>query len=177
MRFQFVQEAGFLSPAGVTETFGVHNHCVTCPTMCLNPTNACRSVYVTDLESRSKQDGSLNLWSMCTRCRSKRLGCCEGTRRCHTSGISEKPLHAGDKGTQVKLDLKPSSDITRSPKQRYQWPQKKTYVAPLPPKKIMKSAMLSCFCGTYFVHEHFGSGQCSLLRTEPNERSTRRTSQ
>ena len=41
--------------------------------------------------------------------------------------ISHIPLQSSNK-TEPTLALKPRGDVTRSPKQRYQWPQKCTCV-------------------------------------------------
>ena len=65
-------------------------------------------------------DTSASMWI-------KRLGCHADLYtvcRCHTRGESED--HTGKKAWKgSNLTLKPRADITRSPKQRHQWPHRK----------------------------------------------------
>ena len=73
----------------------------------------------------------------------RRLGChadCQEVSRCHTRGESQgmcnvthtPPLSLNK--AEPTLALKPRGDITRSPKQGYQWPYKKDSCPP----KILK---------------------------------------
>ena len=64
---------------------------------------------------------------MCKSVDQKRLGCYAGSQevsRCCIRGESED--HTGEKHTSEgsTLVLKPMADITRRPKQGYQWPHK-----------------------------------------------------
>ena len=71
-------------------------------------------------------------------CGSKKLGCHANlytVSRCHTRGeFDEWP--ASKKST---LALKPRTDVTRSPKQEYQWPHKKDICHPKCLQKIMRT--------------------------------------
>ena len=78
------------------------------------------------------------------------LGCHAGNQevgRCHTKGESQgacnltrMPLLSWNK-TEPTLALKPRGDITRSPKQGYQWPNKKDSC---PPKIFKKKLGVVC---------------------------------
>ena len=73
-------------------------------------------------------------------CKSKRLGCHTDfytVYQCHTIGESED--RTGEKvQDRSTLALKPRADVTRSPKQGYQWPHEKD----LCPPKFLKNVYL-----------------------------------
>ena len=71
-------------------------------------------------------------------CGSKRLGChadLHTVSRCHTRGESEDHTSKKAHKKGSTLTLKPRADVTRSPKQGYQWPNEKGLFPPKIKKK------------------------------------------
>ena len=108
----------------------------------LKPSQSGRVVYIAMVVARTVVGSSPGLDRTSTNsCRhicisgSKRLGCHADlytVSRCHTRGESEN--HTSEKACKGStLALKPRADVTRSPKQGYQWPHKKD----LCPTKIL----------------------------------------
>ena len=83
---------------------------------------------------------------------SKRLSCHADpntVNRCHTRGESEEQC-AGKKVWKIStLVLKPRADITRSPKQVYQWPHEKNVC---PPKRFLKKSQSQLYHGNSPIH-------------------------
>ena len=80
---------------------------------------------------------------------------CQEVCRCHTRGesqgmcnVTRSPLLNSNKA-EPTLALKPRGDVTRSPKQGYQWPHKKDSCPPKFIKKTKKLPLL--FISTKFI--------------------------
>ena len=89
---------------------------------------------------------------------SKRFGCLADlytVSRCHSRGESEESIVCRRGSTQARestLALKPRADITRSPKQGYQWPHKRTCVLQKFLKKNMMFRQLHAFRNDNVCH-------------------------
>ena len=88
-------------------------------------------------------------------CGSKRLSCHADLSKCHTRCESEDHMSkkACKKGST--LAMKPSTDITRRPKQGYQWPHEKDLCPPIIFKKNKKKPFLLVFIIYVFLSEKF----------------------